>query len=107
MAAAYDKFKAGDAIRKGREALDLTQTQLADKVDISVSHLKQIETGYRNASITTLIALFDELSISADSVFGIIIGRNSIDLKLMSMPEKQREYFLEVFQTMIAAYPAA
>ena len=91
MAAAYDKFKAGDAIRKGREALGLTQTQLADKVDISVSHLK----------------LFDELSISADSVFGIIIGRNSIDLKLMSMPEKQREYFLEVFQTMIAAYPAA
>ena len=59
MAAQYDKFKAGDAIRKGREALGLTQTQLADKVDISVSHLKQIETGYRNASITTLIALFD------------------------------------------------
>lgn len=107
MAAQYDKFKAGDAIRKGREALGLTQSQLADKVDISVSHLKQIETGYRNASIATLIALFDELSISADSVFGINIGRNSIDLKLMSMPKEQREYFLEVFLTMISAYPAA
>ena len=56
----------GTNIRGLREAKQLTQEKLAEKVGISPSFLGHIERGTRVASLETLVALCNELSVSPD-----------------------------------------
>lgn len=49
-------YIVADAIKALREARGLTQEQLAEKADISVSHLAKIEThGSFNISVSVLL----------------------------------------------------
>lgn len=51
----------GIKIRHLREAMKLTQEQLADRVEISLKHMGHIERGIANPTLKTLIALADAL----------------------------------------------
>jgi transcriptional regulator with XRE-family HTH domain len=44
----------GDAIRKRRRALGLTQEQLAEKADLHWTYISGIERGQKNVSIVNL-----------------------------------------------------
>jgi transcriptional regulator with XRE-family HTH domain len=55
------KLKA--ALRQEREAADLTQTQVADALDWSVSKIIRIETGAVGVTVTDLRALMDQYKI--------------------------------------------
>ncbi|WP_010244118.1 helix-turn-helix domain-containing protein [Acetivibrio cellulolyticus] len=60
-------YKAlGERIRKQRLKVNLTQEQLAEKIDMSYSFVGQIERGDRVLSLETLVRLANELSISVD-----------------------------------------
>ena len=52
-----------DAIKALREARGLTQEQLAEKADISVSHLAKIETHARAMGMKTYIRLLEAMDI--------------------------------------------
>jgi transcriptional regulator with XRE-family HTH domain len=56
----------GDAIRKRRRALGLTQEQLAEKADLHWTYISGIERGQKNVSILNLhhIAVALELRVS-------------------------------------------
>lgn len=47
----------GDAIRRQREALGLSQEDLADASGLHVTHLGGLERGVRNPSYATLVRL--------------------------------------------------
>lgn len=65
----YDKLKPiGKRIQECRRALGITQADLADKLDISVSHMSSIETGRANFGVETLMKITEILSVSADSL---------------------------------------
>lgn len=58
-------------VKENRKRLRLTQEELAEKSDISVSYIKQIESGkyYKNISLTTMLKLSKALDTSIQSLF--------------------------------------
>lgn len=58
----------GNAIWMARKSRGMTQEQLAEAVDITVSHLKHIESGHRNPSTEVLFSIAKILNLSLDSL---------------------------------------
>ena len=56
----------GDRIKEVRKKHDLTQEQLAEKLDISVEYVSQIERGIKIPSMQIFIKLVEVLDVSAD-----------------------------------------
>ena len=58
-------------IKFNRQRLNLTQEELAEKSDISISYIKQIENGkyYKNVSLTTMLKLSKALDTNIHSLF--------------------------------------
>jgi transcriptional regulator with XRE-family HTH domain len=71
-----------DSIRTLREAKGLTQEQLAEKADISVSHLAKIETYVRTVGMKTYVNLLSAMDISVEEHF-TYIGMNCQDILLL------------------------
>lgn len=61
-------YEIGQRIRKYRKACSLSQEQLAEKVEISPTHMSHIETGSTKLSLPVLFKIADELSIQTDSL---------------------------------------
>ena len=65
----YEKLKpVGKRIQDARKAVGMTQADLADKLDISVSHMSSIETGRANFGVETLMKITEILKVSADNL---------------------------------------
>ena len=58
----------GARIKRARLKQNLTQEQLAELLDISVSYVSLIERGSRNATVETLLAIADVLNVSLASL---------------------------------------
>lgn len=58
--------KLGESIKQERQKLNLTQEQLSEKLDISISYLGRIERGERNIPLDTLVRLANILNVSID-----------------------------------------
>ena len=63
-----DYYKIGQQIRKLRKAHGFSQEELAEKVDISVTHMSHIETGNTKLSLQVFADLAEALQISVDSL---------------------------------------
>lgn len=61
----------GKRIRTRRLQLGLTQEQLAEKADISISFLGHIERGTRVASLMTMTRICMALGVSLDWLIGL------------------------------------
>lgn len=53
----------GDALRIARKTLNFTQSEIAAKCGITVTHLSLIENNKREPSITTLMAILKALDV--------------------------------------------
>ncbi|MBQ9774062.1 MAG: helix-turn-helix transcriptional regulator [Clostridia bacterium] len=63
-----DYYKIGQRIRKYRKAKGFSQEVLAEKVDISVTHLSHIETGNTKLSLSVLVDLANALEVQTDDL---------------------------------------
>lgn len=63
-----DYTKIGERIRRYRNACRLTQEQLAEAIDISVSHLSHIETANTKLSLAALVKISEVLSVPTDEL---------------------------------------
>ncbi len=65
----YITFK--DNIKYYRKLRNLTQEDLAEKADVSISYIKQIESNkeYKNVSLTVILKISKALDISVDKLF--------------------------------------
>ena len=62
-------YKAiGKRIKIARIKADLTQERLAEAVEISPTHLSNIETGTTRVSLTTIVSLTNALSVTVDDL---------------------------------------
>lgn len=61
-------YEIGQRIRKYRKACQLSQEELADRVNISATHMSHIETGNTKLSLTVLVALAAALEVSTDEL---------------------------------------
>lgn len=58
----------GKRIRAARLKKDITQEQLANIVDVGVTHISHIETGATIPSMKTFVAIVNALDCSADEL---------------------------------------
>ena len=65
-----DYAALGERVRSFRQHLHLTQEQLAEKAEISVSFLGHIERGTRIASLETLLQLCAALTVTPNDLLG-------------------------------------
>lgn len=63
-----DYYKTGQRIRKIRKAHGLSQEELAEKVNISTTHMSHIETGNTKLSLQVLVDIATVLVVRTDDL---------------------------------------
>lgn len=63
-----DYYKIGQKIRKIRKAHGLSQEALAEKINISTTHMSHIETGNTKLSLSVFVAIAAALEVRADDL---------------------------------------
>ena len=102
-----DKIKIGAQIREARLLKKLTQESLAEKADIGVTYLSDIERGVKFPSLTIFIKIIEALDVSADFILRGTIesGKEFIydDLtkKLENLSPKQRQCVSDIIDAYL------
>lgn len=63
-----DYYAIGQRVRKIRKAQNLSQEELAEKVNISTTHMSHIETGNTKLSLPVFAALATALEVPMDDL---------------------------------------
>ena len=63
-----DYMAIGKRIKIARIKADLTQERLAEMVEISPTHMSNIETGTTRVSLTAIVSLANALSVTVDDL---------------------------------------
>lgn len=63
-----DYRKIGERIRKYRKICGFSQEILAEKINISVTHMSHIETGNTKLNLAVFVDIVNALEISADDL---------------------------------------
>lgn len=63
-----DYYKIGQKIRKIRKAHGLSQEELAERVNISTTHMSHIETGNTKLSLPVLVEIAAALEVRTDDL---------------------------------------
>ena len=66
-----DYYKIGQQIRKYRKAHGLSQEELAEKVNISTTHMSHIETGNTKLSLPVFVDIATVLEVRTDDLLEI------------------------------------
>lgn len=98
----------GDRIREARKKMGLTQEQLAERTDVTVVYISEIERGLKMPSMTLFIKLIEELDVSADYLLSDFVstgnryGDSTLTRKMEKLTPKQRVALNALIDTFIA-----
>ena len=101
-----DYVAIGKRIQKARKKKHMTQRVLAESVDISASHLSNIERGTKPVGLLTLLKICNALNITADSVLIDNYEQNAEAVEAASTSfreyrQKDRELATKVMETIM------
>ena len=102
-----DKVELGMKLREARNKAGFTQEQLAEKADIGVMYLGEIERGVKMPSMKIFIKLIEALDISADYILrnelpsGKEYVLDEITEKLAVLTPKQRNAAVDILDAFI------
>lgn len=91
-----DRVAFGKRIKEARSKSHFTQEVLAEKADIAVTYLGEIERGEKTPSLDVLISLAESLEVSCDYLLrdsvesGAVYVDADISRKLSGLTRKQR-----------------
>ncbi len=95
----------GRSIRAAREKKSLTQENLAEILEISAMHVKQIESGRRNPSVNLLFKIVQALDMSLDKMISPQNNDtkdiNPIIVKINQCTEKQQQALYKLLDAFI------
>ena len=103
----------GQNIKKLRRGRDITQEQLAQYMNVSVSAVSQWESGRTAPDISALPALCALLRVSSDELLGIDNTRREAEINEMLdrvwdvFDEKKNDEGLHIMRAMLRRYPDA
>lgn len=90
MASANDLLNAvGDCIRAAREDQGLTLEGAAEMSGISKSHLSRLESGERQPSVASLLALAEAYGVPVGAFFGEARGEAPIGISPADQPRRE------------------
>lgn len=104
-----DNSTLGKRIREARHKKKMTQEQLAEKAEIGLYYLGEVERGVKTPSLKVFVAIADVLEVSTDSLLrdsvstGNVYVNNEITKKLDTLTPKQRACAVEVLEAYIKA----
>lgn len=99
-----DKIFIGQKIKYYRKKLSLTQSELAEMVDLSDQHMSRIESGCYIPSLKTFFALVSVLKIDLREFgFNIEDSQNHLKNKLINKVATATESELIFYENMINA----
>ena len=98
----------GDAVKRARGKLDLTQNEVADLADIDVRTVLNIENYKGNPKMEVLYPLVRALKIDAREIFNPEIRRESPALRQLRVlieecSEEEAASIIPVFQSVLTA----
>ena len=102
-----DKLMIGDRIKAARKKLNLTQEALAEKVDVTLYYMGEIERGVKTPSLDLFIRLIEVLDVSADYLLrdtistGNVYGDKRMARKLENLTPRQRAAVEALIDTYI------
>ncbi|MCL2619880.1 MAG: helix-turn-helix domain-containing protein [Defluviitaleaceae bacterium] len=103
-----DYKRLGQRIREERLKLNLTQSQLAEDIDISDTYVGQIERGERSLTLDTLVRLVNRLGVTIDYLlkdYVIATDDNTINQFrqiIDSQSDRNKQMAIDVLKTMFA-----
>lgn len=89
-----DYYNIGQRIRKFRKAQGLSQEELAEKVNISTTHMSHIETGNTKLSLPVFVDITKALGVRANELLD--------DVDWMETAGKERDEILSVVEQCTA-----
>lgn len=102
-----DKLTIGDRIKTARKRLNLTQEALAERVDVTLYYMGEVERGYKTPSLDLFIRLVEVLDVSADYLLrdtvstGNVYGDKRMARKLENLTPRQRAAVEALIDTYI------
>ena len=97
----------GDRIKAARKKLNLTQEALAERVDVTLYYMGEIERGVKTPSLDLFIRLVEVLDVSADYLLrdtvstGNVYGDKRMARKLENLTPRQRAAVEALIDTYI------
>ena len=99
-------YKAiGKRIKIARIKADLTQERLAELIELSPSHLSNIETGTTRVSLNTMTSIANALSVTGDDLLcdNIIMAKVQFERDIALLLEDCDEYEIRIIKDMIGS----
>ena len=100
-----DYKSIGRRIKAARVSLDMTQERLAEKVNLSPSHLSNIETGTTKVSLSTIVKLANALHVSVDSLLAdsVVQSKAVFEQDIQTILSDCDDYEIRVIADIAAA----
>ena len=103
-----DYKSIGKRIKTARVQMDITQEKLAEMVNLSTSHLSNIETGTTRVSLPTIVNLANSLHVSVDYILAdnVVQSKAVFENELQSVLKDCDEYEIRIIADIAAATKA-
>lgn len=102
-------YKAiGKRIKIARIKVDLTQEKLAEMIELSPTHLSNIETGTTRVSLSTIISLANALSVSVDDLLcdSVIKSKVQFEKDIKDILQDCDDYEIRIIKDMMESMKA-
>ncbi len=102
-------YKAiGKRIKIARIKVDLTQEKLAEMIELSPTHLSNIETGTTRVSLSTIISLANALSVSVDDLLcdSVIKSKVQFEKDIKDILRDCDDYEIRIIKDMMESMKA-
>ena len=99
-------YKAiGKRIKIARINADMTQEALAGKIDLSLSHMSNIEIGTTKVSLTTIVNISNALSVTVDDLLcdNLVRARVQIEKDIQAVLDGCDDYEIRVVKSTAQA----
>lgn len=102
----FDK-KVAARFKERRQALGMTQEELAEKTHLSVTYISYIERGAAFPRYDTLVDILNCLETSADSIFCDVVNHSvqyrcsSLEEKLLNLTAEERSFVCDMTDSLI------
>lgn len=102
--------KLGNRIREERRKLNLTQSQLAEALDISDTYMGAIERGERGLTLDTLVRLVDRLGVTVDYMLSDSVSDSDSNILeqfkqiIDNQPLERKQMAISVLRTLFSYF---
>lgn len=102
-----DAKAVGQRIKAAREKKNMTQEDLAARIDISPTHVSVIERGTKIPRVDTFVSIANVLGVSADELLVDVVDRASVGVAsklsaaIEALPHEEKMRVLKVVSALI------